>query len=139
MTYTAIRREQSYPATLYTVFDLPPAATAEELHERYRLLCREWHPDLPGGGDVERYKLLTESYQTLKNPELRQQYNLSLERSGTACDNCNGAGVRYSDIASFRPADIACATRRICPNCEGTGQKALPSFRHLGSLAGRAS
>jgi len=103
--------------TLYGEFDLPPCASRDELHARWRALCAQWHPDLPGGGDVERYKRLQEAWAVLKDPDARSLYDRRLAMDGGNCAACHGRG-RVSRSLSFTKVEHV-----PCEACAGDGRK----------------
>ena len=122
------RRAHAYPATLYQIFDVPPGVPDADLHARFRALAAAWHPDNANGGDVDRYKALTEAWSLLKTPALRRQYQGQLLLSGTPCPACGGAGLGLAPLSSwssvgFMPVTVECAA------CEGTGQQPLSETR----------
>ncbi len=64
----------------YSVLRVSPQASAEELHQAYRQLVRQYHPDThPHDQDAERhFRAITEAYETLSDPERRHQYDARL-------------------------------------------------------------
>gem|GEM_PF-627915 len=56
-----------------------------------------YHPDL--GGDAEKMRLINEAYNTLKNPEMRAQYDAEMQSS------CYQGGERRSEGSRVEPED----------------------------------
>jgi len=60
----------------YEVLQISPNADPDTVHRVYRLLAQRFHPDNQSTGDSERFRLLTEAYHVLGNPEERAQYDV---------------------------------------------------------------
>jgi len=58
---------------LYEDLGLAKDATPEEIKKAYRSLARTHHPDK--GGDAEKFKQVQEAYETLSDPQKRQNYD----------------------------------------------------------------
>lgn len=60
----------------YSVLEVSPDATPEEIKRAYRKLARKTHPDLNPGPDAEAaFKDASEAYEVLKDPETRAEYD----------------------------------------------------------------
>ena len=59
---------------LYDILNLTPDCTVKDIKDSYRKLAKEFHPDKPGG-DEEMFELITQSYNTLINPDKREEYD----------------------------------------------------------------
>src|SRR4051812_5922880 len=81
----------------YEVLGVPRDASGEDIQRAYRRLARRHHPDVnrePGA--EERFKEITEAYDTLSDPERRRRYD-GAERSvveEAAAAATAGAGAR---------------------------------------------
>ena len=62
---------------LYVILGVERSASASELKRAYRRLARKYHPDInPGDRETEVvFRRLTEAYETLIDPERRQDYD----------------------------------------------------------------
>ncbi len=59
----------------YAILGVAPSATADEIKRAYRRLAQKFHPDLSRERDAEeRFKEVSEAYETLANPERRAAY-----------------------------------------------------------------
>jgi curved DNA-binding protein CbpA len=61
----------------YQLLEIPPDATAAQIKRAYRRLARKHHPDMNNGDPqaAERFKLITEAYEVLSDPNQRQNYD----------------------------------------------------------------
>lgn len=60
-------------ADYYSLLGVAKTASAEEIKRAFRKKAHELHPDK--GGDAEQFKKVNEAYQTLSDPQKRQQYD----------------------------------------------------------------
>ena len=58
---------------MYDVLGVPKDASPEDIKKAYRKLAREHHPDK--GGDPEKFKKVQEAYETLSDPQKRQNFD----------------------------------------------------------------
>lgn len=65
--------------SLYDVLGVQKDASPEEIKSAYRSLAKKWHPDKNPGDPaaVERFRAITDAYDTLKDPERRASYDRS--------------------------------------------------------------
>ncbi|WP_299403610.1 J domain-containing protein [Acaryochloris sp. IP29b_bin.148] len=65
----------------YQLLDLKPEASSDEIRCAYRLKSKVYHPDtttLAQEVAIQKFQLLKQAYDTLSNPELRQNYDYQL-------------------------------------------------------------
>ena len=69
----------------YSILELDPGATQEEIRLAYKRLALAWHPDLSAHPAANRQmQRLNEAYETLSSPERRAEYDL--ERAAPAVE-----------------------------------------------------
>lgn len=73
----------SLPATVnyYDLLQISPQAERETIERVYRLLAARYHPDNLETGDAERFRLIQEACEVLRNPARRKEYDLQFETS----------------------------------------------------------
>jgi molecular chaperone DnaJ len=86
----------------YKVLGVDRKASQEDIKKAYRKLARKYHPDAnkePGAED--RFKQISEAYDTLSDPEKRKKY----DRGGSIFSGANpfggGGGATAGDFGSF--------------------------------------
>jgi len=67
---------QGSPADYYEALQISTSAEPETVHRVYRLLAQRVHPDNKETGNESRFRLITEAYQILSDPERRARYDL---------------------------------------------------------------
>ena len=74
---------------LYEVLEVPRDASKAQITKAYRKLAKQYHPDKnPDNPEAEeRFKLISEAYQILSDPEKRERY----DRYGTVDEDDEGA------------------------------------------------
>jgi DnaJ-class molecular chaperone len=58
----------------YNILEITKEATDTEIKKAYRGLSLRYHPDRPNGNS-EKFKEISEAYETLSNPDKKQQYD----------------------------------------------------------------
>jgi molecular chaperone DnaJ len=105
----------------YTVLGVPRDATEADIKKAYRKLAMEWHPDRNNGDKAaeEQFKLVTEAYEVLRDPEKRAAY-----------DRYGMAGVRGQRDAGFSSMhfDLSEALSVFMRDFGGFGGGGLESF-----------
>ncbi|HTS47465.1 MAG TPA: DnaJ domain-containing protein [Bryobacteraceae bacterium] len=73
----------SLPAAVnyYDLLQISPQAERETIERVYRLLAARYHPDNQETGDAERFRLIQEACEVLRNPARRKEYDLQFETS----------------------------------------------------------
>ena len=75
-TTTADEKAQDY----YEVLQVSASAELETIHRVYRLLAQRFHPDNNETGNAARFRLISEAYGVLSNPEERARYDVIHEQ-----------------------------------------------------------
>jgi curved DNA-binding protein CbpA len=63
----------------YAILGIPPDADEQAIRTAYRILARRYHPDRGPGSSPEKFREVTEAYETLIDPGSRHRYDLSLK------------------------------------------------------------
>ncbi len=62
----------------YTVLGIARNAGEKEIRSAFRALARRYHPDAGAGASVEKFREVSEAYETLMDPERRRAYDRTL-------------------------------------------------------------
>ena len=65
------------PQDYYKIMQISPSAEPETIHRVYRLLAQRLHPDNAETGNEVQFRILTEAYRVLSNPETRAEYDVT--------------------------------------------------------------
>lgn len=132
----------------YKELGLEKSATQDDIKKAYRKLVMVHHPDK--GGDQEKFKKISESYEVLSDPEKRRNYdtpqqpNMHNINSNLFSMFFNGGGVGFSNMFSNQNTVkgqsvvhtlelsleelyngknivLSCNKKMICNKCEGKG------------------
>jgi curved DNA-binding protein len=126
-----VRTDRDY----YDVLGVPPDASAEEIQRAYRLLARRNHPDVnsdPGAED--RFKDITEAYDTLSNPDSRRRYDRFGPRWRQAPEDSDTTADGYRQRAGARGGDSGGTGARA--QSRGFGDAGIDLDDLLGGLFG---
>jgi DnaJ-class molecular chaperone len=63
-------------SNFYNVLGIKENSSPSEIKSAYRGLSMEYHPDRPNG-DEEKFKKISEAYETLSDPDKRQMYDIN--------------------------------------------------------------
>ena len=58
----------------YKILEVEEKASQDEIKKSYRRLAAQYHPDKNPQGE-EKFKEIAEAYETLGNPDKRNEYN----------------------------------------------------------------
>jgi curved DNA-binding protein CbpA len=70
------------PVSLINYYDLlqiNPRAEIETIERVYRIMAARYHPDNQQTGDADRFRVLNEAYQMLRDPVKRREYDKQFE------------------------------------------------------------
>lgn len=73
--YKVLRMVIKSNKNFYEILGVTPDVELSELKSVYRRLVRKYHPDINPGSE-ERFKALTNAYETLSDDKLRHQYDI---------------------------------------------------------------
>jgi len=68
-----------HPINYYDLLQINPRAELETIERVYRILANRYQPDNQQTGDTERFRLLTEAYEVLRDPVRRANYDRQFE------------------------------------------------------------
>jgi len=77
---TATTTEDTKAQDYYEVLQVSASAELETIHRVYRLLAQRFHPDNRETGSPARFRLISEAYSVLSNPEERARYDVIHEQ-----------------------------------------------------------
>jgi hypothetical protein len=78
----------------YALLGVTPDATSAQIKSAYRKLAKQYHPDINTSSDAaERFREITEAYDTLTDPDRRRRYDrLRGTRTGTGTSGGTWSG-----------------------------------------------
>jgi Ca-activated chloride channel family protein len=83
MTPAEVIGQESEERDFYQVLGLPADASPEQIRMAYRDLARQYHPDAGQvAGTSTLFRHIQEAYETLRDPQRRQQYDKALTLQG---------------------------------------------------------
>ena len=109
----------------YEVMQISPNAELDTIQRVYRLLAQRYHPDNQATGDSERFRVLTEAYQVLGDPEKRAQYDVhrpdrQQERSRLLSEAVRAVtDVEAEQLLRLTVLELLYARRRTDPRTPG--------------------
>lgn len=122
----------------YDVLQISTNAEPETINRVYRLLAQRYHPDNQQSGNESRFRVLTEAYSVLSDPEKRARYDAvhqkqqqdrwRLVASGAQAEN----DFEMEQIVRLSVLEALYTKRRLEPENPGI------AFRDFEKLTGRA-
>jgi curved DNA-binding protein CbpA len=76
MSHTTATTTDEKAQDYYEVLQVSDSAELETIHRVYRLLAQRFHPDNSETGNPARFRLISEAYTVLSNPEERARYDI---------------------------------------------------------------
>jgi curved DNA-binding protein CbpA len=73
---TATTGQEEATQDYYEVLQVSASAELETIHRVYRLLAQRFHPDNRETGNAARFRLVSDAYNVLSNPEERARYDI---------------------------------------------------------------
>ncbi|MFC0674197.1 molecular chaperone DnaJ [Brachybacterium hainanense] len=114
----------------YELLGVSKDASTDQIKKAYQKAARSLHPDVnPDPEAAEKYKKVSQAYETLKNPDKRRQYDMG-GGPGMGGFPGGGAGFDFSDIFDM----FAGAS-----GMRGRGQGPVPRQRRGGDILRRTT
>lgn len=118
--------------TFYDVLGVKRDASQKEIKTAFRKLAQKYHPD--AGGDEQKFKEISEAYETLSDEAKRKEYDQLLMFGGMP--GAGGAGGAYTYAGGAGAGDWGDIFSRIFNGDGGFGGDWSAGF---GGMGGRAS
>ena len=72
----ATPHEEQTAQDYYELLQVSASAELETIHRVYRLLAQRFHPDNHETGNASRFRIISDAYKVLSNPEERARYDI---------------------------------------------------------------
>ena len=76
MSHTTATTTDEKAQDYYEVLQVSDSAELETIHRVYRLLAQRFHPDNSETGNPARFRMISEAYTVLSNPQERARYDI---------------------------------------------------------------
>lgn len=127
--YTAdtdlVRMPNNLASDYYEILQISPNAELDTIQRVYRLLAQRFHPDNQATGDAEKFRLLTDAYAILGDPEKRARYDVhrperQKQRSQILSESVRAASdVEAEQLLRLTVLELLYAQRRTEPSMPG--------------------
>jgi curved DNA-binding protein len=116
----------------YEILQVSSNAQPETIHRVYRILAQQLHPDNPGTGNPDDFRVLSEAYQTLSDPERRAAYDVQYKLYKKLCWQIFGqSGVSGVDAERRRRSGVLAALYRARVANPSSGSMTLNELEDL--------
>ena len=85
--------------TYYDILGVKRDASADDIKKAFRKLAVKYHPD--AGGDEQKFKEISEAYETLSDDKKRKEYDQMLMFGGIPGADFGGSGRAYTTNADW--------------------------------------
>lgn len=126
----------------YEILEISPNANSETIERMFRYLARRYHPDNRTTADRDRFDLVLQAHDALKDPLKRAQFDVEYQdrvsqRSELAEEAGDGAGIERDVDIQNRLLSLFYAKRKKDPKDPGIGDMELERIlgcpiEHLG-------
>ena len=83
----------------YKVLFLNQKASDQEIRQAYKKLALKFHPDKNSNDESEeRFKLIGEAYNVLKDPMKRDRFDKQLRHCSKQCNKCSAIFEKSADL-----------------------------------------
>ena len=86
----------------YEILQISPNADQETIERMYRFLAKRYHPDNGSSGNDEKFRLLSEAYRSLFDPEKRAAYDAKHEGKKRFHLNLFDKDAEYGEVSGDR-------------------------------------
>lgn len=118
----------------YSILELPPTSTLDEVKKRYRELAKKYHPDNQTTGNEEKFKQITKAFKGITDPEPEPQISHNpftnssypFGRRTQEFDESNidiNISITFTESVLGTKKDIKYNRKNKCQSCNGQGMK----------------
>lgn len=98
------------PRGFYEILGLPRSASLDDIRAAFRERAKLWHPDSGKAADLDRFRLLNEAYEVLRDPRRRLDYDALRASPGGARRIAAAAAGPWAPAVAALAAAIAIVT-----------------------------